>query len=552
MAVTAAVSGKNERTPMNIAQRLTALIVGAGVALLIVGGNALYQASHVNQRVSFMADVLLDDVGNGARLKNEFKQEQLDTFAYLLEEDKGRRDQLATEIPVTKARLADRIRDYERVFADDEDKQNFEALKVKLADLATVQDRARALAEQGDLAGARTMMNTEARTAGIAAAGAMDKVMNFNLDGSNKEIHNIQRLQQSAIVTCVVTLGAALVLLAVGGVLLMRSIRRPLAEMQDTMNAVSSTLDLTHRVKRTSRDEIGVAMTAFNRLLETIQTSLLEVRDKVEAVSGSAGEMSRTAGELSQTAGYASEAASAMAATVEEVTVSINHVAERAVEADSLSRQSGEHADSGGAVIEKTVSEIDEVAVDVRDSATKIIALQAQTESIGLVVRTIKEIADQTNLLALNAAIEAARAGEQGRGFAVVADEVRKLAERTTTSTHEIETTILAVQTGADEAVSRMQDTVSRVEASVAAAREAGTAIRGIRESSTEVVARVADISSSIREQGVASNSMAQVVERVAQMSEENSAAASQTAQSSATLQQLAGEMEAAIRRYQI
>jgi len=100
--------------------------------------------------------------------------------------------------------------------------------------------------------------------------------------------------------------------------------------------------------------------------------------------------------------------------------------------------------------------------------------------------------------------------------------------------------------------VSRMQDTVSRVEASVAAAREAGTAIRGIRESSTEVVARVADISSSIREQGVASNSMAQVVERVAQMSEENSAAAGQTAQSSATLQQLAGEMEAAIRRYQI
>ena len=537
---------------MNIAQRLTALIVGAGAALLIVGGNALYQASHVNQRVTFMADVLLDDVGNGARLKNEFKQEQLDTFAYLLEEDKAKRDQLAAGIPVTKARLADRIRDYERVFADDEDRQNFEALKAKLADLATVQDRARALAEQGDLAGARTMMNTEARTAGVAAAEAMDKVMNFNLDGSNKEIHNIQRLQQSAIVTCVATLGAALVLLAAGGVLLMRSIRRPLAEMQDTMNAVSSSLDLTHRVKRTSRDEIGVAMTAFNRLLETIQTSLREVREKVEAVSGSAGEMSRTAGELSQTAGYASEAASAMAATVEQVTVSINHVAERALEADSLSRQSGEHADSGGAVIEKTVSEIDEVALDVRESATKIVALQAQTESIGLVVKTIKEIADQTNLLALNAAIEAARAGEQGRGFAVVADEVRKLAERTTTSTHEIENTILAVQTGADEAVSRMQDTVSRVEASVAAAREAGTAIRGIRESSTEVVARVADISSSIREQGVASNSMAQVVERVAQMSEENSAAAGQTAQSSATLQQLAGEMEAAIRRYQI
>jgi methyl-accepting chemotaxis protein len=241
-----------------------------------------------------------------------------------------------------------------------------------------------------------------------------------------------------------------------------------------------------------------------------------------------------------------------MAATVEEVTVSINHVAERTVEADALSRESGAQAEQGGAVIERTVAEIGDVCNDVRDSSVKIAALQKQTESIGMVVKTIKEIADQTNLLALNAAIEAARAGEQGRGFAVVADEVRKLAERTTNSTHEIETTILAVQAGADDAVSRMQATMARVEAGVAAAREAGGAIRSIRDGSAEVVSHVAEISHSIREQGVASHSMAQVVERVAQMSEQNSAAAGQTAQSSALLQQLAGEMETAIRRYRI
>ncbi len=536
---------------MNIAQRLTALILGAGAALLIVGGNAVYQSMHVDSRVTFMADVVISDIAQGARLKNDFKEEQLETFAYLIEDDPVKRNQMVAAIAATRARINEKLKQYAAFFANDKDKANYETLKDKLEDLAVTHSRVVALAHQGDIAGARHLMNTEGDTVGAAAAQAMDTLMDYNLSLSNSEIDEIQAMQRVAIQTSSLMLVAGLILLSIGGFFLVRSIRRPLHEMHETMDTISSSLDLTLRVK-TGDDEIGGAMTAFNSLLDRIQASLFEVREKIEAVSDAAGEMSQTADELSRTAGVTSEAASAMAATVEQVTVSINHVSERASEADSLSRESGDQAASGGSVIERTVGEIDGVSAEVRESADKISALQALTASIGAVVNTIKEIADQTNLLALNAAIEAARAGEQGRGFAVVADEVRKLAERTTVSTHEIANTILAVQGSADEAVAKMQETVRRVETSVAAAREAGEAIRGIRGGSTEVVARVADISSSIREQGVASNSMAQAVERVAQMSEENSSAASQTAQCSAALQQLAADMQLAIRRYRI
>jgi len=203
-------------------------------------------------------------------------------------------------------------------------------------------------------------------------------------------------------------------------------------------------------------------------------------------------------------------------------------------------------------VIGQTVSDIQGIALSVHEAAELIHELEQHSQQISKIVIVIREVADQTNLLALNAAIEAARAGEQGRGFAVVADEVRKLAERTGTSTKEIASTVSAMRTNASNAVICMQGVVSKVTEGVERAQEANRSIKKIGEGSRNAVAMVTEITNAIREQGSATNNIAIQVERIAQMSEQSSAAAGNSAQTAQDLDRLANDMKRIVSTYQL
>ena len=311
-------------------------------------------------------------------------------------------------------------------------------------------------------------------------------------------------------------------------------------------------LDFTGRLEVRGSDEVAQASTAFNRLLDRLQASFREISSHTEAVNTAANRVANASHEMSIASGHQSEAASSMAATVEEMTVSINHVADRAGEANQLSTASGELAHKGEGIIGDTVAGINSIAETVRHASEQISRLEQQSERINNVVSVIKEVADQTNLLALNAAIEAARAGEQGRGFAVVADEVRKLAERTTQSTQEIASTILEMQAGAQAAVQGIHAVVERVDTGVSRAEQANQAIQEIGDGSRRTVDMVGDISDAIREQSVASTAIAQQVEKIAQMSEENSAAAQSTSDTAGELAHLAQEMQQVVAQYRV
>jgi len=196
--------------------------------------------------------------------------------------------------------------------------------------------------------------------------------------------------------------------------------------------------------------------------------------------------------------------------------------------------------------------EMSKIAESVNQSSQFIQKLGEDSNQISAIVNVIKEIADQTNLLALNAAIEAARAGEQGRGFAVVADEVRKLAERTARSTEEITAMIASIQSGTQQAVASMQVGSTRVTEGVAMANRAGDSMKQISDGSNQVIAAVIDISSALREQSVASNHAAQNVEKIALMTEENSVVANEIAGESKKLEVMASTLESAVSRFKV
>ena len=288
----------------------------------------------------------------------------------------------------------------------------------------------------------------------------------------------------------------------------------------------------------------------ISAMQDTLRAMISTIVKNAEHVASAADQLLTSSEEVADRASQQSDAASSMAASVEQMAVSIDQVKDNANEAHSISREAGAISEEGAAIIHTTASEMRKISETVQTSSRIIEDLGQQSNQITSIVNTIREIADQTNLLALNAAIEAARAGEQGRGFAVVADEVRKLAERTSNSTAEIAEMITKIQGGTRSAVSNMQDGVTKVTHGVLLADQAGDSINRIRDGAQRVTFVVNGISDSIAEQSEASNDIAQKLESIAQMSEESAAAVHQTADAARRLQILSTELHEAVAHF--
>jgi methyl-accepting chemotaxis protein len=308
--------------------------------------------------------------------------------------------------------------------------------------------------------------------------------------------------------------------------------------------------DLTVEFNTEGHDELHAAGRAFNEMAASLRTMLGRIQNDVLQLRSAAEELSTSSHQISVSTSAQSDSASSMAAAVEQMTVGVDHISRNAQDAQDCSRQSDAVAAEGSRIVGCVVGDIREIAETVNQTADAVEALGRQSEQISFIVGTIKDIADQTNLLALNAAIEAARAGEAGRGFAVVADEVRKLAERTAKSTQEIAGMISAIQSGTENAVGSMKRGVDRVASGVDQAQHAGSTIAEVQVQSQRVLVAVSEISVALREQAAASTEIAQNVERIAQMAEENNAAASNNAETAGGLRKLAETISQEVSRF--
>ena len=310
--------------------------------------------------------------------------------------------------------------------------------------------------------------------------------------------------------------------------------------------------DLTVRLDADHDDEIGRLYTGFNRAVATMRDLLGRVRQTVETTAQAVERITSSTEELAAGVQEQSSQATEVAAAVEEMTCTIVENAKNAQHTASTASANGQAAEAGGAVVQQTVAKIREIASIVSTSAETVERLGASSEQIGAIVSVIDEIADQTNLLALNAAIEAARAGEQGRGFAVVADEVRKLAERTTSATKEIAAMIKGIQAETDEAVKAMQRGTKEVEEGIRLADEAGVALGEIVTGAQNTVDMIQQIAAASDEQSTTSEQISRSVESISTVSAESAEGIAEIAHSGDRLHRMTDELRALLARFRM
>lgn len=356
-----------------------------------------------------------------------------------------------------------------------------------------------------------------------------------------------QRDQRIALAICL-GLAAVFALMAIGAY----------GNITNSVEAVQTAADdlargnLRARVSITSTDELSKISQSINKIADAFGAVIQQVQDHATKVADMANNLAASTTQVSASTHRQSEAASGIAAAIEQLTVSVDHISTSADTAREMSVQSGQLSREGLNVIDRTNSEMSSSAQAVADSAQRVNEFGRQSEQISEIVNIIGDIANQTNLLALNAAIEAARAGETGRGFAVVADEVRNLAARTAQCTQQITDTVSMIRSGTNAAVESMQSSVNKVNSCVELSQEAGTAIHGLNHKATQVADAIGEISHTLREQSSAATEIAQHVEKIARLAEENHTNTSNHAHSTQVLQQLSSALAQTVRQFQV
>lgn len=536
---------------MNISSRLK-VMMGLLLALsIVIGAMGLYSA-HLAQQAqeSLYVDRLVPLAQLGLIRDRTLQNRLVVTLAstYPEKSDKYLKEITENEDQITKnidgymasymatdeKLLADKLIESHTRYLEEALKPAMEAMKVR------------------DLANQTMILDIKLRNLNYEVKDTLDQLIEIQLSEARKinsdEVARDARMKK---ITIVLTLfGGAFGLVL--GMSIINGINRSLIELRGVMVRMSADGDLTARSKVFGSGEISQAATAFNSLIDGFAKIIKQVNSNAESVSTTAAKLSETSMQIEQGSLVQSEAAASTAAAVEQMTVSINSVADNTNDVRNQSEKSLQQTQQGNTNVNAMIGEIQRVQEAVNQIADSVQEFVESTLLISGMTQQVKDIADQTNLLALNAAIEAARAGEQGRGFAVVADEVRKLAEKSTQSASDIDrvTTALnqkstqveeVIQTGL-RSLNSTQEHVARVSAIL---KDAGGSV-------LKSTHGVNDIAASVAEQSVASTEIARNVEKIAQMSEENHAAVQSNTQDVIHLEKLSKELHDAVSTFKV
>ena len=537
---------------LSISKRIALLGALAVLVLVVVGLAGFLGTRNLQQTIRIINNETTPRTAAIDDLKSHAYLTRVNALRHSLVLEEVRKNAIGKQIEASREIIAERQKAYAALLSDETDKKMFAEDQKLFAAYFKALDKLLEFSLANDNSFIRDTIDLKldpvAEKLRVALEEHQKYVRALGVETGRQSEASADR--STAFSALTILLGA----LAIGALafFIRRGIVSGLTGVQTMVTRIEGDLDFSLRAPIMANDELGQMAGALNSLLQRLQTNLRAISQSAGKVASAAATLTESSDQVARASAAQSGSATDMAASVEELSVSISHVGDRANDTRRSTLNAGELAQNGKAVVGQTVADIRSIAEAVEQASLRIRQLGEQSARIAGVVAVIREVADQTNLLALNAAIEAARAGEQGRGFAVVADEVRKLAERTAQSTQEITAMVDAVNSGAKSAEAGMNLAVERVAAGVARTDAISDAIHQISESSAHTIAMVNEIGNAISEQGSASTSIAQHVENIAQMAQECNAAATGSAGSAQQLDQLAAEMRRLVDAYRL
>ncbi len=536
---------------LKIRTKLTSTFGVILILTAIVGFFSNVQMSKVYEHADEIADNNLPSIVGLFDLDDHLTQITRHWFEHILSTSNEDMAEAEKDLDVLIKDFKDHHKVFQKLVTTDEEKKLFAEFTAAADKCFDVHTKIIGLSKSGKKTEAFDIYRNEGKKNCELAAVIVDKLTKINKKEASEQIKIAETVFHSSRITNYIILGIAILAGMILATVSALSITRPIARAVVAADKIGQG-DLTVQISSDCQDETGILLRSMGHMVANLKAMTTQLIDISSTIASASMQLRSTSEQIATGAEEVAMQTNSVATASGEMTSTSESIAHNCISAAETSRQTAAHAASGSTIVNDAISGMKVIADRVRQTSKTVEALGSRSDQIGDIIKTIEDIADQTNLLALNAAIEAARAGEQGRGFAVVADEVRALAERTTRATHEIGKMIKAIQHDTGDAVAAMEEGVREVEKGAEASNKSGEALAEILLGINDVSEQISMIATAAQQQTATTSDVSSNITQITDVIQQTARGAEETSGAAAQLASQAEQLQAIVRKYRI